>query len=323
MIGAMFSSLSLAQRTASQARATMETMARQIATGQKVASVKDDGAAWARAAAMRSDQVVRNEVRMRLTDGTLRASIAKAGIEESRAMVARLRDLALSASTQTNPSAFAATVREFSTLHAAMVRSDHVNRWGIYWSQTPAQVGYANDGALATAAQAFSLPNLDGSSTASIAIASMESHGPTGHTLGVSGPNWYIEAAPGARLYYQGTTPLADWNPVLADAAMAREAAAYMETVLRLAAGPDARLGALMRQFESQDRFNDRMMDKADLGAGAISDADLGAASAARARAETRQQLALSTVREAISTYGNFVGGLLGNVQRTQRGVMA
>lgn len=40
-------------RTASQARATMETMGRQIATGQRVSSVKDDGAARARAVQLR------------------------------------------------------------------------------------------------------------------------------------------------------------------------------------------------------------------------------------------------------------------------------
>jgi hypothetical protein len=60
MIGPMSSSLALAQRTATKARATMDTMSRQIATGQKVASVKDDGATWTRAAALKSD-VVRHQ----------------------------------------------------------------------------------------------------------------------------------------------------------------------------------------------------------------------------------------------------------------------
>jgi hypothetical protein len=56
MIGPMSSSLALAQRTATKARATMDDMTRQIATGQKVASVKDDGAAWTRANALKSQQ---------------------------------------------------------------------------------------------------------------------------------------------------------------------------------------------------------------------------------------------------------------------------
>jgi flagellin-like hook-associated protein FlgL len=45
MIGGLTSSLSLAQRTASKASATMDDMTRQIATGQRVSSVKDNGAA--------------------------------------------------------------------------------------------------------------------------------------------------------------------------------------------------------------------------------------------------------------------------------------
>ncbi|MCU0882154.1 MAG: hypothetical protein MUF14_05745, partial [Hyphomonadaceae bacterium] len=51
----MSSSLALAQRTATSARSTMDSMSRQIATGQKVSSVKDDGAAWARANSLRND----------------------------------------------------------------------------------------------------------------------------------------------------------------------------------------------------------------------------------------------------------------------------
>jgi hypothetical protein len=51
---------------------------------------------------------------------------------------------------------------------------------------------------------------------------------------------------------------------------------------------------------------------------GAITDADLGNASIRRAQADGRQQLALSTVRQALDTYATYAGGLLGNVQRTQ-----
>lgn len=60
-----------------------------------------------------------------------------------------------------------------------------------------------------------------------------------------------------------------------------------------------------------------------DTALGSLTDADMGKASTARSNAETRQQLALSTIQQAISAYGNYAGGLLGNVQQTQRGLMA
>jgi hypothetical protein len=66
-----------------------------------------------------------------------------------------------------------------------------------------------------------------------------------------------------------------------------------------------------------------RTIDRNDRAAASLTDADLGKASAARAQSETRQQLALQTVRQALDAYGAFAGGLLGNVQRTQRGIRA
>jgi flagellin-like hook-associated protein FlgL len=63
--------------------------------------------------------------------------------------------------------------------------------------------------------------------------------------------------------------------------------------------------------------------DRLDTAISTLTDADMGKASTARANAETRQQLALSTISQAISAYGNYANGLLGNVSRTQRGVLA
>jgi flagellin-like hook-associated protein FlgL len=76
----------------------------------------------------------------------------------------------------------------------------------------------------------------------------------------------------------------------------------------------------------SNDRIIDRAEKKADrltLAAETLTEADLGKVSAARAQADTRQQLALQTIQQALTAYGNYAGGLLGNVQRTQRGVLA
>jgi flagellin-like hook-associated protein FlgL len=69
--------------------------------------------------------------------------------------------------------------------------------------------------------------------------------------------------------------------------------------------------------------INQKLMDTLEQQASALTDADLGRASATRTQAETRQQLALATVRQALDAYGAYAGGLLANVQRTQRGLVA
>ena len=75
--------------------------------------------------------------------------------------------------------------------------------------------------------------------------------------------------------------------------------------------------------LESVAKRDDAAYDRLDTAIGSLTDADLGQVSAARAQADTRQQLALDTIKTALTAYGNYAGGLLGNVQRTQRGVLA
>jgi flagellin-like hook-associated protein FlgL len=80
---------------------------------------------------------------------------------------------------------------------------------------------------------------------------------------------------------------------------------------------------AIENQMSGQARLLDNRADRLEAAAASLTDADLGKASMARAQAETRQQLALNTVRQALSAYGAYAGGLLGNVQRSQRGLTA
>ena len=85
----------------------------------------------------------------------------------------------------------------------------------------------------------------------------------------------------------------------------------------------DAATAADLRQVDTMKSMAEAATMRLEAQIGALTDADFGKASTARANAEARQQLALSTIQRAISAYGNFAGGLLGNVQRTQRGVLA
>ena len=296
MIGGLSSSLSLAQRTATQARATMDDMSRQIATGQRVSSVKDDGAAWTRAAALTASKV-NHEARLFALDRV------DAGIAAQRALngvymdvLEQFKDLLLSAIPH-NPGS------------AARVRL------GASWS------------ALLASGQAYQPDNP--------VFANMDGYGVDALGRGVrmtgsgdpllESERWAIEPQPG--IWMAGGLDI--FNIVTATTTELQKTLEEVRIMLgyrgpggwatdwELEMGADQRTSAWMRDYSNA------ALDRIDGAIGSLTDADMGKASTARANAETRQQLALSTIQQAISAYGSYAGGLLGNVQRTQRGVLA
>ncbi|MFM1976510.1 MAG: hypothetical protein RL145_1356, partial [Pseudomonadota bacterium] len=70
MLDGLRSSIALAQRTATKASETLTSTTRQIATGQRVSSVKDDGAAWTQAVALKADAVT-SSTKARMVDGVI------------------------------------------------------------------------------------------------------------------------------------------------------------------------------------------------------------------------------------------------------------
>lgn len=276
------SGIATAIRTASKARATMDTMARQIATGQRVASVKDDGAAWARAANVKS-QITTHEVnaqRLSLYDAHFKAAAAVGAQEEE--ISARIVDVLDRAN------GYAAATQARTTLHTELQ--------GIL-NSVPAGIG-----------------------TAIIGI--LQEHMPVGPSAGLLG----AVGANGRNLGNFQTSILAivgSLNLQTATQTQVATARAAMNShleALRLTSASD---GTSHKVVEQIGTVNARAQGVAETHLGALTDADLAKSSAARAQAETRQQLALATVRQAIGNYANFAGGLLGNVQRTQRGGMA
>jgi flagellin len=291
MIGGLTSSLALAQRTAAKARATMDTMSRQIATGQRVASVKDDGAAWARAAGLRSEAVGQRAVSgsmdfvRRVIDFDLtRTEIGLQQRDLARQAALRAMDPSLSASERAlldiqQEDYFTPTVPTSSVFDSLGI----LNSLGTSWSVTGA---------------------------------------PVNNILNV------VTSATGGTTSFQGAPALAGINSaVRGDLSSAAAAAIALDNITRVDVPfwTDRTLywtsasGGLARQSSHMQASADRL----DAAATSLTDADLGRASTARAQAETRQQLALDTISRAISAYGNFAGGLLGNVQRTQRGLLA
>ena len=292
------SGIATAIRTVGKARATMDTMTRQIATGQRVASAKDDGAAYVRAAGIKS-QVATTEARAEVL-GRLDMHLAytDAVLQQATTMLDRLRELTIEAR------AYAPGSSQRAALQAEWAQTlTWANQGGsnpdfvhsaAHWDQTD----YNNFG--------YDLSAVD-PMFASNRWALIPS--------GAHFAGWNNMAYPVMLSSVNLTTATdADLTDAFTSATTLRDQA---RTRWGVSVGQDQRLVDRLRSNNSAEA------DRLTAAASALTDADLGKASAARATAETRQQLALSTVRQAISTYGAYAGGLLGNAQRTQRGIMA
>jgi flagellin len=283
-------SVAAAIRSAATARATMDTMSRQIATGQRVSSVKDDGAAWTRANVLRGTADVNRVAAEWASRANMLNEAGMAGQELILEKLQRMRDLAVSAIGVANgPS-----------------------------NRTPYQVEYA--GLLADLNTTFSVNSIDGANTAWFGTTpSSETYSAAWIARDPSGTGDFIDDA-GMSLAH-GSTIISTSNLATDSAASLTALVTNLNTMIqnsyRVSANSSAAFAATSRM---QERAGDRA-DRAELAAATLTEADLGRASSSLRQAETRQQLAVQTVRTAISAYGNLASGLLGNVQRTQRAI--
>jgi flagellin-like hook-associated protein FlgL len=324
MIGAMSSSLALAQHAATKARATMDTMTRQIATGQKVSSVKDDGAAWTRANGLRASGVQANALRDHVSQMESWAAVRRVGFEESQSLWHDIRAGLLSM-TQPNlsASAFSALRQDVQSLMAREVAAN----FPTYTDGLDGLTGAAlTQGALDRSY--LRLFNDQGSDLA---------------TGNIVAPNGTI-IAPGLRAYagslidYSATGGAVRTNsggtinlvafdgqlvPRLDSMSDVQSTIGFMALAMEESKIAASQIGQTERVLEQLDQRFARQADRAEKSAASLTDADMGKASSQLRQAESRQQLALSTIQQAISAYGNYAGGLLGNVQQTQRGLIA
>lgn len=297
---AISSGISSAMRTAGQARATMDDMTRQIATGQRVSSVKDDGAAWARAAALKSDKV-QNEARIATLD-RIQTGLAytDAALSTALDIFDRLRDLSLAAEQH------GAGSTQRQQLQAEWTQ---VIGWATgAGSENPV---FTNTGFQNLGYDSFGYAASDGGGSFfnGMLFAVMGTPQSVGGWLvnpaynGIALNSFDLANASSTQLSTVRNT-IASWR--------SESAGRWFQQV-----GIDQNLASNLASIAGAT------IDRLDGAIGSLTDADLGKASAARAQADTRQQLALTTVRQALDAYGAFAGGLLGNVQRTQRSIMA
>jgi hypothetical protein len=309
MIAGLSSSLALAQRTAAKARVTMDTMSRQIATGQKVASVKDDGAAWARAAGMKSQKVEWSD-RARMADRLELGVKHTAAVAEAHLDITqRLREIIVSA--RGLPAGSRAR-QDLQAAWNALVESGRQTGGGVNATFAD-NTGYGTD-ALGSGVRVDQTDSYWANTR--FAVYS-QTNDWQGH-YDLVAPVWGINVAMSA--------------VDIAGGSAAQLQTAYDSVTILVGdtlygtqwnSGWLQQGGADLALLEDKRADIARNEDRLDAAIGSLTDADLGKASTARAQAETRQQLALSTISQAISAYGAFAGGLLANAQRTQRSVLA
>jgi hypothetical protein len=285
------SGIASAVRTAGKARAAMDTMARQIATGQRVASVKDDGAAWARGAALRSEAIGQRTVA-----GSMNFVRQVIDLDLTRG------DIALDQRDQARQAALKATDPSMSASERALLDAQQED----YFNPTVPTASIFDSLGIGN--------SLGGNWTFSNA--------PVNNVLRV------LTSSSGTTTDFQGAAALAGFNsPVRGDLSSAAAAAIALDNIVRVDTpfwtGRMQYWSSVSGRLERETAQINTSADRLEAAAETLTQADLGRASAARAQAETRQQLALATVRQALNAYGAYAGGLLGNVQRTQRGIMA
>jgi flagellin-like hook-associated protein FlgL len=283
--GLSSSGIATAIRTAGRARETMDTMSRQIATGQRVSSVKDDGAAWGRAAGLRSQVTGTQALRTNLERLQMVFTVNAAATEARMEAIEPLEQNALAAMDP----GLSASAR------AALQAAQSIP------PSSAASIGAASHDQFSSSGARFTFNSLDADNQLAVLVSDA-----------------------GATQTYQGSgfaTAPAGSTTDLSTPATAATARQLILDSLALQRSRLAYWGSVANGLEHLESHLSRAEDRLQAGIGSLTDTDLGKASAARAQAETRQQLALSTVRQAISAYSSFATGLLGNVQRTQRAV--
>jgi flagellin len=297
MIGGLTSSLALAQRTADAATARMVKVSRQIATGKEVAGAKDDGARYAQATALKNQKVV--EETRSFTFGRIDAGLefTHAITDQFRQSIDAMKDIVLRARTSAAGSSTRAALQ-------------------AEWTQALASV-----------------PN---STEANPGMADWSAHNLSGSLISPEDPlmaNTRFMLLPAANGFNNwlsvsnGTTfPVAvnSINIGTASAAQLDQASVSLESLHSyIMVDWDMKAGANHGTLDSLKSTTSANLARLDGAISSLTDADLGKLSTQNEQAQTRQQLALDTIKTALSAYGNYAGGLLGNVQRTQRGVLA
>jgi flagellin len=307
MIAGLSSSVSTALRTAGDARARMDQAARKIATGKDVASARDDGARFVQANALKSQKADWEARDLMATRLDLAMQYTKGVAGQHLEIAQKLRQTALAASAlPAGSQARVALQKEWDALIAAGKSTAAGINPGY---ETPDNFGSDVNGV------GVELGGMDSYWAGNRYAAYSDTSAWTGHYSFVNA-GWGITVA-------LDTVDIANGSPTHLSEAINTSAIVSGEQYGTWNTGWMSQIGADERVLDTKRADIARQRDRIDTAIGSLTDADLGKESTARAQAQIRQELAFATVRQALDAYGSYAGGLLGNVQRTQRGVLA
>jgi flagellin-like hook-associated protein FlgL len=283
------SSFATAIRAAGQSRAMVDRASRQMAAGSEVTSVKDDAARWVRANKLRSDAGARDVLAMGQEYLSRAVGVGRTTIEERIGLYENIHKISLSAAVDGLSAQARAALQADATLNFDAIGTVSVGSHGNTMPVTSVVAGSQwGPGHWSAATKDFAFQvDLDGNTQATNFLV--------------------MNSLLGA--------------PVLSTTAGALTAATDARLTADSMRPRIAQFGAVERALATMAQTN---RDKADLElvqADAMLGNDMGRISANLSKAQTREQLALATVRTAISAYSAFSTGLLSNVQRTQRAI--
>ena len=297
------SSLSLAMRTADRASRTMDKMASQIATGKKVASVRDDGAAYVRAAAINSDKIRHQTVAEQMGRVNAIQDVSIASMDAFLNATIKGRELVIKAIDAIQNSA-----------SRAAIQAEHVQ---VALSMDTIAPNAVVDGISFLAAHIYS---------PSVTINTIRPTAPYvwGTQPFASDPE-YDDAVLQLETY-SGIWPanyFSAFDLQTANLATLQTYLADYDFYVDWNRTQSQSLGIVSKNNEHITERAQKRADTLEVIGEALTEVDMGKTSKEYELAQTRQALAYQTVKNAIAQYNNKATGLLTNVLNTQRSVMA
>lgn len=245
----------------------------EISTGKSIATAKDGSAIWSISKVMEADVAAFKSVSDSLAVGEATLAVGSAGAEQIVDILEEMRQLAVSATSET---------ADFAKIEAELVQKE---------AQITSVIGASQFNGVNLLAT-----DVDGAGGTSFSIiSSLDRSGsaaPTATSLTVTGVDLEANMTIGG----------AGRTNTVTDVASATALIGEIETNLQTVLGGAATLGATAKRVEGQGEFIGKLTDAMKTGIGALVDADMEEASARLQALQTQQQLgvqALSIANQA------------------------
>lgn len=292
MISGLGSSVTTSLNSVAKAQRSMDRVAEQMASGKRVASVRDDGAAWLRANSLKGTADTSRTAVDWIGRSNAMNELAQVGQSDIVEQLTRMKELVLAAQGSfSSVESRTAYDREYQGIIASLNATQSTS---YFYDITRARIR-------------FTPTSIFGEY---VMIEHLE---PTSASVPAADTGFGTASAPGLQAQNLATATQAQLANTLT------QLEEWLGNTRTFTTDIAAMIG---NNTWIQRRAEDRA-DRTEAAAAALTEADLGRLSTERGAAQARSQLAVSTIRAALDQYSAYATGLLGGVQRTQRSVMA